>query len=176
METVATRSPAGLVSKERARFWDRPARNMALAAGSLVVIALAAMFVVGGSTGSAVVSFKLTSYAIPSHNIVVYGKVTNASHTAVGGAEVKVYRLVRGGTDVLQSTFSSRQGLYRMTLPLNGSTLLNGSILHVRVSERLRGTEYLGALEFHARSGRAYDVSGQLRRRGSVFFLPVFSY
>jgi hypothetical protein len=170
METVATRAPAGLVSRERARFWDRPVRNVALAAGSLVVIVLAAMFVVGGSTGSAVVSFKLTSYAVPSHNIVVYGKVTNASHTAVGGAEVKVYRLVRGRTEVLERTFSSRQGLYRMTLPVNGS------ILHVQVTDRLRGTEYRGALEFHARRGHAYDVSGQLRRRGSVLFLPVFSY
>lgn len=172
METVATRSPAGLVSRERARFRDRSARNMALAAGSLVVIALAAMFVVGGSTGSAVVSFKLTSYDIPSHNIVVYGKVTDASHTAVGGADVKVYELVHGRTDVMQRTSSSRQGLYRMTLPLNGS----GSVLHVEVSDRFRGTEYLGVLEFHAQPGHAYDVSGQLRRRGSVLFLPVFSY
>jgi hypothetical protein len=167
--TAPPRSTSPAASR-RPRFFDRPGRNILLAAASLAMIALVALFVTA-SPGSAAVSFSLRSYSIPGHNTVVYGKVTNSSHHAVGSAQVTVYRVVHGDTRILRQVRTKPDGLYRVALHRR-----HGSVLHVRVSMLLHGTHYQGSTKFMIRRGRAYAVSAQLLHRGSVFFMPVFNY
>jgi len=148
---------------------DRPARNTLLTTASLMIIAVIALFVTG-SAGSAAVSFNLSSYSIQGHDIVVYGSVTDGAHNAVGSAQVEVYRVVRGDVRMLQQVRTRPDGRYRVVLGPHRV------MVHVKVSRELHGTHYQGATRIRVRHGRAYDVSAELLRRGSVFFLPLFNY
>jgi hypothetical protein len=170
--TITSAPPGSIDStgRRRARFLDRPVRNILLAAASLVTISVAALFVTA-SPGAAAVSFSLSSYSIPGHNIVVYGKVTNASQQAVGNAQVEVYRIVNGDMRVLRQVRTRPDGLYRVVLNRK-----RGAMLHVKVSKRITGTHYAGATKFLVHRGEAYGASAQLVQRGSVLFLPIFNY
>lgn len=166
-------SPSGSASRatrRRTRFLDRPPRNTLLAATSLVVLAVAALFLVG-SPASATASFSLSSYAIPGSNIVVYGTVTTASDHAVGNAQVEVYRIAQGHVQVLQQMGTSPEGLYRVVL-----RHLNRVVLYVKVSTWPQGPHYQGTMRFLARPGQACRVSARLLHHGSWFFLPISSY
>jgi hypothetical protein len=157
-------------ASKRARFSDRPVRNTLLAAASLVVVAAVALFVLG-SEQPATVSFNLTSYSMPSHDVVVYGKVTDASNHGVSDADVVIYRVADSKERVLAQVSTSAKGLYRVVLKH-----LSLSTLYVHVSKRLNGRNYLGILRFRTHPGRACDVTARLWHRSSVFFLPVLSY
>ena len=169
--TIVTSPPgsASPATRRRARFLDRPARNTLLATASLMIIAVIALFVTG-SGGSTAVSFNLSSYSIQGHDIVVYGSVTDGAHNAVGGAQVEVYRVVGGDVRILQKVRTTPDGLYRVVLGPHRR------IVHVKVSRELHGTHYQGSTRIRVRHGRAYKVSAELLRRGSVFFLPLFNY
>src|ERR1700684_2108405 len=143
--TVVTSTPdsIGPAASRRPHFSDRPLRNIFLAAASLVMVAVVALFLTG-SSGPAVVSFSLSSYAIPGHNIVVYGQVTNESHHAIGNAPVEVYRFIHGNVHILRQVRTTSDGLYRVVL--NGR--LDRLALHVRVRMQLHGTHFRGARKF----------------------------
>jgi hypothetical protein len=160
-------SPSG---SKQARFSDRPLRNVLLAVASLLVAVAVALFVVGPAQASSV-SFHETTYSIPGHDLVVYGKVTDTSHDGVSDVNVTIYRIVGGRERVLAQVTTSSQGLYRVAL-----NHLSQLILHVQVSKRMHGRHYLATFVFWARPGRAYDVSAQLLHHSTIFFLPVFSY
>jgi hypothetical protein len=162
--------PPTSAARKRARFSDRPVRNALLAAASLVVVAAVALFVLGPAQ-PATVSFNLTSYSMPGHNVVVYGKVTDASHNAVSDANVVIYKFAGGREWVLAKAATGPQGLYRIVLKH-----LPQSVLYVKVSKRLHGRHYLGTLRFWAHPDRACDVSVRLLHRSTIFFLPLFSY
>ena len=141
-----------------------------MAAASLVVIGVVALFLTA-SSGSTAVSFSLSSYSIPGGNVVMYGAVTDGSHHAVPGAQVEVYEVIHGHASILRQARTSPHGLYRVVLHHAKQV-----VLHVIVSEGLHGTHYQGSTRFPVRPGGDYHVSAQLQHRGSLFFLPVFSY
>jgi hypothetical protein len=117
------------------------------------------------------VSFHENSYSIYGHDFVIYGKITDTSHHGVSGAKVTIGRVVDGRERVLAQMTTNSQGLYRVAL-----NHLSQLILYVQVGMRLHGRHYQRTFVFWAHPGRAYDVSAQLLRHSTIFFLPVFSY
>jgi hypothetical protein len=152
------------------RFLDRPLRNITMAAASLLVVAAIGLFL-AGLPGSPGVSFTLTSYAISTRNVVVYGKVTTSSDHPVRAAEVQIYRVVKGRVRTLRELRTNREGIYRVVLGH-----LSSGTLDDKVSFWLGGQHHRGVVRFPVRRGRAYGVSAHLATRGSLFFLPINSY
>lgn len=170
MSTTTLRPADSDASEQRTRFLDRPARNIAMTAASLLVVASIGLFLVGPQ-GSPGVTFSLTSYAISSRNVVIYGKVSTASHQPVSGAEGQIYRVVGGRAHTLASFRTSRQGIYRLVV-----RHLRSATVHENISIWLHGRHYRGVVRFFVRRGRAYGVDAHLAGRGSLFFLPISSY
>ncbi|HEX2819766.1 MAG TPA: hypothetical protein VHO07_06330 [Streptosporangiaceae bacterium] len=162
--------PASSASQSGTRFSQRPVRSTLLALASLVVVAATALFLLG-SAQSATVSFNLTSYSVPGHDVVVYGEVTNASNDRVSDASVLIYQVVHGHESVLARVVTNSQGLYRVAL-----RNLSESTLHMQISKRLDSRRYLGTISFSVRSGGAYEATARLLHRGWAFPLPVWSY
>jgi len=141
-----------------------------MAAASVVIVAVIALFLAGPS-GSPTISFRLTSYAISTRDIVIYGKVTTPTDHAVNGAEVKIYRTVRHRTRTLDEVRTNSKGLYRLVLKH-----LSKVTLHEKIVIRFDKRRYSSAIRFIARPGHAYGVSVHLAQRGGLFFLPINSY
>jgi hypothetical protein len=167
---ASTPRPMTSASRKRACFSDRPVRNVLLAAASLAVVAAVTLFVLGAGQPTTV-SSDLTSYSMSGHSVIINGHITNASHHAVLGANVVIYRVADGREKVLAHVATSPKGLCRVVL-----NRLPQSVLYVQVTKWLHGSHYMKTLRFWARPGRAYDVSAWLSHRSWVFFLPVLSY
>jgi hypothetical protein len=162
--------PARPAGRSRGRFWDRPIRNTVLAASSMLVVAIAAIFLVA-SAGTPAISFRLLSYSIPGSSEIVYGKVAASSGKGVVSATVEEYWTVSGHVYHLRRQDTNAAGLFRVVLPP-----LTDQAVDVTVTKVVNGTVYVGRTTIEVSSGHAYDVSAQLGSHGALLFLPVGSY
>ncbi len=170
MNTVIySRGPAGRAKGRQSRLRHRPLRNALMAAASVLVLAVVAVFLIGSST-PAHISFRLSSYAVASPDIIVFGHITNTAGHAVRGAEIRVSWSADGHEDQLSAT-TDRTGDYRLVLPDQHPTEVT-----LRVIDFSGGTFYEGQESFSAQEGEAYDVSGELEAGSVLLFFPVGSY
>jgi hypothetical protein len=159
-----------LAGQCRARFLDRPVRNLTTAVASFAVVAVVVLFL-AGPAGSPAVSFRLTSYAISARDVVIYGTVFTSADHAVTGAEVQICRIVKGRSDTIGQLRTNSSGLYRLAVQH-----LSKTALQEKVTIYFDRRRYSGEVRFIARPGHAYGVRACLAGRGSLFFLPISSY
>lgn len=141
-------------------------RNVLVAGGSLAALLSIVLFVVS-PTSTALELESAEAGRAPAGTQVFYGKFVDASGDPIKGAKVSVLSKTK---KVVASATTKKDGTYRV------STKLASGSYTVAVKVKSGSKTVTSSTKVKVRSGQAYQVSGKIRKKAYINFLPISTY